>query len=196
MIVEGRLRHQLVSEDRAEHPRPRLAAVRSADASVGPRDGRPVHDPAERAGHEARPHRGAREAVIRAAAGLLALGFVAACAQPVPPAAPASPAALGKLAFADPSLSEPAGQACADCHAASYSFRDPEADHSTSMGVVAGRFGSRNSPSAMYAAQVPPLHFDPVEHQLAGGLFWDGRRRHARGSSVGSADEPARDEQP
>jgi cytochrome c peroxidase len=103
------------------------------------------------------------------------LGFVAACAQPVPTATPASPATLGKLAFADPSLSEPAGQACADCHAARYSFRDPEADHSTSMGVIAGRFGSRNSPSAMYAAQVPPLHFDPVEHQLAGGLFWDGR---------------------
>ena len=106
---------------------------------------------------------------------VVTLGLVAACAQPAPPVAPASPAALGKLAFADPSLSEPAGQACADCHSARYAFRDPEADHSTSMGVIAGRFGSRNSPSAMYAAQVPPLHFDPAQHELAGGLFWDGR---------------------
>ncbi|MEO6771954.1 MAG: cytochrome c peroxidase [Kofleriaceae bacterium] len=101
--------------------------------------------------------------------------MIAGCAQPAPPLAPASPAALGKLAFTDPDLSEPAGQACADCHAATSAFRDPEADHSTSMGVVAGRFGARNSPSAMYAAFVPPLHFDPVEHQLIGGLFWDGR---------------------
>ncbi|HET9992713.1 MAG TPA: cytochrome c peroxidase, partial [Kofleriaceae bacterium] len=111
--------------------------------------------------------------MLRAGTALLGLGL-AACAQPAPTRS-VTPAALGKRAFADPSLSEPAGQACADCHAAGYAFRDPEADHSTSMGVIAGRFGSRNSPSAMYAAQVPPLHFDPVEHQLAGGLFWDGR---------------------
>lgn len=125
--------------------------------------------------------------MIRAA---LITGLVAACAQPVPTATPASPAALGKLAFADPSLSEPAGQACSDCHAATYAFRDPEADHSTSMGVVPGRFGSRNSPSAMYAAQVPPLHFDPVEHQLAGGLFWDGRADSLEDQATGPLLNP------
>ena len=43
------------------------------------------------------------------------------------------------------------------------------------MGVVAGRFGSRNSPTAMYTARVPALHYDAVEHALVGGLFWDGR---------------------
>ena len=101
--------------------------------------------------------------------------MASACAQPAPAPSSLAPAALGKLAFEDPLLSEPAGQACADCHAATYSFRDPEADHSTSMGVIAGRFGSRNAQSAMYAAQVPPLHFDPIEQQIAGGLFWDGR---------------------
>jgi cytochrome c peroxidase len=72
-------------------------------------------------------------------------------------------------------MSEPAGQACADCHAQTTAFRDPEADHSTSMGVVPGRFGARNSASAMYTALIPELHYDPVEQQFVGGLFWDGR---------------------
>jgi len=40
------------------------------------------------------------------------------------------------------------------------------------MGAVQGRFGSRNAPTAMYAAQVPPLHYDG---RWTGGLFWDGR---------------------
>ena len=43
------------------------------------------------------------------------------------------------------------------------------------MGEVAGRFGSRNSQSAMYAGLVPPLHDDPDAQQTTGGLFWDGR---------------------
>lgn len=109
---------------------------------------------------------------IRAA---ILVTLVSACAQPASQPTGVAPAALGKLAFEDPSLSEPAGQACADCHAATYNFRDPEADHSTSMGVIAGRFGSRNAQSAMYTAQIPPLHFDPDQQALAGGLFWDGR---------------------
>ncbi|HEX7703655.1 MAG TPA: cytochrome c peroxidase [Kofleriaceae bacterium] len=97
-------------------------------------------------------------------------GFGAAS---VPPATTA--AELGKLVFHDTGLSQPAGQACADCHASASAFRDPETDHTSSMGVVAGRFGSRNSPTAMYTAQVPALHYDAVEHGLVGGLFWDGR---------------------
>jgi cytochrome c peroxidase len=40
------------------------------------------------------------------------------------------------------------------------------------MGAVQGRFGTRNAPTAMYAAQVPPLHYDG---RWVGGLFWDGR---------------------
>lgn len=79
---------------------------------------------------------------------------------------------LGKRIFMDQGLSQPAGQSCADCHAPEAAFRDPESDHTTSMGAVQGRFGTRNAPSAMYAAKVPPLHFDG---QWKGGLFWDGR---------------------
>jgi cytochrome c peroxidase len=103
------------------------------------------------------------------------LVLVSACSG-VASAPPATTAAeLGKLAFHDTSLSQPAGQACADCHDGASAFRDPESDHTSSMGVIAGRFGSRNSPTAMYTAQIPALHYDTVEHGLVGGLFWDGR---------------------
>lgn len=84
-------------------------------------------------------------------------------------------AQLGSAAFSDQNLSQPAGQACADCHAPNRAFTDPESDHSTSAGAVAGRFGPRNAPTAMYARYLPPLHFDDGTHQFVGGLFWDGR---------------------
>ena len=46
---------------------------------------------------------------------------------------------------------------CADCHAATEAFTDPDTDHTTSKGAVANRFGSRNAPTAMYARYIPPL---------------------------------------
>ncbi len=85
-----------------------------------------------------------------------------------------SKADLGAELFSDPNLSSPAGQACADCHAPDRAFRDPESDHSTSAGVLPGRFGPRNTPTAMYARFVPPLHREPALGWV-GGLFWDGR---------------------
>lgn len=81
---------------------------------------------------------------------------------------------LGELIFHDPNLSEPRGQACADCHDRTLSFSDPEDDR-TSMGVVRGRMGARNAQTAMYASFAPPLHRDPVTNRMVGGLFWDGR---------------------
>src|SRR5262245_42597032 len=91
------------------------------------------------------------------------------CATGGPPTAEQ----VGALVFADPDLSLPAGQSCADCHASQVAFRDPETDHSTSMGAVAGRFGARNAPSAMYARFAPPLELDRARGWI-GGLFWDG----------------------
>jgi cytochrome c peroxidase len=79
---------------------------------------------------------------------------------------------LGKQLFSDRTLSTPTGQSCADCHDPKQAFRDPESDRTTSMGAVDGRFGKRNSPTAMYAAAIPPLHY---EGHWVGGLFWDGR---------------------
>ena len=80
---------------------------------------------------------------------------------------------LGSQVFVDTSLSNPGGQACADCHAPRRAFRDPESDHSTSAGATVGLFGPRNAPTIMYAAHIPPLHLDGT--QWTGGLFWDGR---------------------
>jgi len=97
----------------------------------------------------------------------LAIGLLAACSVETP-----SKEQLGKRIFMDQGLSQPAGQSCADCHAPQVAFRDPESDHTTSMGAVQGRFGARNTPTAMYAAQVPPLHYSG---RWIGGLFWDGR---------------------
>ena len=89
-------------------------------------------------------------------------------------ATPPTQAQLGKLVFEDTSLSNPAGQACADCHTARTAFRDPEDEHSQSMGAVAGRFGARNAPTLLYAQLVPAPYDDP-ELGRVGGLFWDGR---------------------
>ncbi len=108
--------------------------------------------------------------------GVLALVALAAgCSGSGGSSAPQPKEALGALLFADTSLSEPAGQSCADCHTPAVAFTDPESDRSTSAGAVAGRFGSRNTPTAMYARYVPPLHFDADSQRWAGGLFWDGR---------------------
>lgn len=98
--------------------------------------------------------------------------FAAACSDDPPPRA-STRAELGALLFEDPRLSEPAGQACADCHAAVTSFADPEGDR-TSAGIVQGRFGVRNAQTILYTAAIPPLHTDPTGRP-AGGLFWDGR---------------------
>jgi len=87
---------------------------------------------------------------------------------------PATKAELGEQLFNDPRLSEPAGQACADCHAQAMAFSDPEDDRS-SAGVIRERFSARNAQTAMYAAFAPPLHRDEATGRMVGGLFWDGR---------------------
>ena len=101
------------------------------------------------------------------------LAFAAACSTGSS-SSPPSKAQLGKLVFEDPGLSNPPGQACADCHTARTAFRDPEDEHSQSMGAVAGRFGARNAPTLLYVQFVPPPYDDPVLGRV-GGLFWDGR---------------------
>ncbi len=101
--------------------------------------------------------------------------LLAACSNSAPSSSgPPTAAQVGALAFADTTLSSPAGQACADCHSPKFAFRDPESDFTTSMGV-AGHFGARNTPTALYASYIPPLHYDDTAHRFVGGLFWDGR---------------------
>jgi cytochrome c peroxidase len=92
---------------------------------------------------------------------------------------------LGKHLFFDAALSEPDGQACADCHHPSAGFADPEQALPVSEGVIPGLFGNRNSPTAAYVASGPYFGYDPLlpghpdGHRqpgpFFGGQFWDGR---------------------
>jgi cytochrome c peroxidase len=82
---------------------------------------------------------------------------------------------LGRQLFFDTGLSNPAGQSCASCHSPDAAFTDPRRDRPTSPGVLSGRFGNRNSPTAMYAAFNPAFYFDAAEGIYKGGLFLDGR---------------------
>jgi len=99
-------------------------------------------------------------------------------AGPFNPAA--SRAALGRQAFFDARLSEPAGTSCASCHDPGRAF---SGNHGSRLGVPLGsrpdRAGVRNTPSALYAAYIPPLFFYQDDDAPAptpfGGLFADGR---------------------
>jgi cytochrome c peroxidase len=90
---------------------------------------------------------------------------------------------LGKRIFFDTSLSTPAGQSCASCHAPNAGFADPDRELPVSRGVIPERVGSRNAQSVSYAAYSPALHYDAtlrpgiMEPMYVGGFFWDGRAR-------------------
>ncbi len=81
----------------------------------------------------------------------------------VPTAAETDLATLGEALFFDTNLSEPTGQSCASCHAPQSGFADPDSNFSTSEGIIAGQFGTRNTPTAAYAAFVPAFAYDIVE---------------------------------
>ncbi len=80
---------------------------------------------------------------------------------------------LGKRLFFDANLSDPPGQSCASCHDPAAGFADPDKNLPVSEGVVAGRFGKRNTPTAAYARYSRFFAPDPAQ----GGQFWDGRAR-------------------
>jgi cytochrome c peroxidase len=84
---------------------------------------------------------------------------------------------LGKFLFFDTNLSDPAGQACAACHAPNVGYTGPDqainAAGAVYEGAVAGRFGNRKPPAASYAGDSPILYWDGTK--WVGGMFWDGR---------------------
>ena len=85
---------------------------------------------------------------------------------------------LGERIYFDENLSDPAGQSCASCHLPAAGFADPDSHFAVSEGAIAGRFGSRNAPTASYAAHIP--EFTQLEDgrggdRFAGGQFLDGR---------------------
>jgi cytochrome c peroxidase len=85
---------------------------------------------------------------------------------------------LGKQLFFDTNLSEPAGLACAGCHASQVGWTGPDAtidlDGAVYEGAVKGRFGNRKPPSIAYGGDSPNLHLDAI-NGWTGGMFWDGR---------------------
>lgn len=81
---------------------------------------------------------------------------------------------LGKLLFFDESLSEPAGQSCATCHALERGLADKDG-RAVSEGAVKGLFGNRNAQTAAYAAYIPVLSYNEEDSTYVGGFFWDGR---------------------
>lgn len=92
---------------------------------------------------------------------------------------------VGKSLFFDTTLSEPAGQACAACHAGNVGWTGPDASINRAgavyEGAVPGRFGNRKPPAAAYAGYSPVLRLDSAAGWI-GGLFWDGR---ATGETLG-----------
>lgn len=110
-----------------------------------------------------------------------------------PPPDTAALAALGSALFHDPALSSTGTQSCATCHAASHAFTDPRQAVPVSEGAVAGRFGTRNSPTLTYAAFVPPLAAagEDGETLWTGGLFWDGRADTLEDQAPGPLMHPA-----
>jgi cytochrome c peroxidase len=94
---------------------------------------------------------------------------------PPPPGELTSQEELGRLLFEDTNLSTPVGQSCKSCHDPDFGFVDPVnvlTGTPVSEGVVPGRFGNRNSPSAGYAAFIPNF---TTKRGIQGGQFWDGR---------------------
>lgn len=87
-------------------------------------------------------------------------------------AAPTPQEQVGRDLFFDTNLSEPAGQGCVSCHDPATAFVDPDNTLPVSGGVIPGRFGTRNAPSAAYAVFFPV--FTP-KGGTQGGQFWDGR---------------------
>jgi cytochrome c peroxidase len=87
---------------------------------------------------------------------------------------------VGRSLFFDANLSEPAGQACAACHAGNVGWTGPDASVNLTgavyPGAFAGRFGNRKPPAAAYAGHSPRLHYDVAAASWVGGMFWDGRK--------------------
>ena len=111
--------------------------------------------------------------------------------QPPPPPRPpgqgtggpgpqATLAQLGKQIFFDRSLSNPAGTACASCHAPATGFTFPSSNTNaqigTAPGAAPGRFGNRKPSTISYASFSPKgPTFNPALKVYFGGQFWDGR---------------------
>jgi len=105
-------------------------------------------------------------------------GGLAALAGPLAAGTgPHSWEALGEALFFDPNLSQNRTQSCATCHDPNAGFadaRETRLGRAVSLGDDGRSLGTRNAPTASYAAFSPPFHLD-AEGKRVGGLFLDGR---------------------
>lgn len=126
-------------------------------------------------------------ASLAAAADLGIIGHIGSTPQldampgvPAPFAPAPDRAALGRQVFFDKRLSAPGGTSCASCHDPRQGYAG---NHGSTIGVALGSrpdlVGTRNVPSVLYAAYVPPIFFyqddEASEPVPFGGLFDDGR---------------------
>ena len=106
-------------------------------------------------------------------------GVSHAQAPALPPMSPESQ--LGQALFFDPTLSNPKGLSCSECHSPTagwtYSVSEIIQMFGPVPGAVIGRFGNRRPPTLGYAAymQAGPPTLIPGLPLYAGGFFYDGR---------------------
>lgn len=110
------------------------------------------------------------------------------------------PELLGKRVFEDTTLSEPHGLACASCHDAHHAFQGNNKSPIAALarGSRPDAFGTRNTPSLMYASFTPPFGFTEkkdeetgkIELVPIGGLFLDGRANDLRSQLEGPLLHP------
>ncbi|MBR7888019.1 c-type cytochrome [Marinomonas sp. A79] len=133
--------------------------------------------------------------------GVLAASFLSACSEPkqlsaqpkvssqsnVLPIPSTDPKALlGAQLFFDPSLSKEGNQSCATCHDIAHGFIDSRGDvlqGAVSLGSDMHSMGTRNTPSAAYAA------FSPMFHQMSDGEYRGGQFLDGRASSLAEQAE-------
>jgi cytochrome c peroxidase len=86
---------------------------------------------------------------------------------------------LGKALFFDKNLSKNGNQSCATCHDPAAGYTGPVSAINAHGAVYPGSdptlSGNRKPPSAAYAGDSQPLHFDANSKAWSGGMFWDGR---------------------
>ena len=119
-------------------------------------------------------------------------GVLAGGAAPLA-AEPESWAALGEALFFDPNLSRARTQSCATCHDPNAGFADPretDVGRAVSLGDDGHSLGTRNAPTASYAAMTPPFHLNS-DGEWLGGLFLDGRAADLEAQAAGPPLNPA-----
>lgn len=99
---------------------------------------------------------------------------------------------LGRLLYFDTDLSNNRTQSCASCHDPAKGFTDPRdsgVQGAVSLGDDGESLGSRNAPTASYAAHIPVFQRN-AKGEYLGGQFLDGREPDLQGQAGGPPLNP------